>query len=838
MKIVVGDYNAKVGKEEIYHPTIGKHSLHDESNDNGTRLINFAASRDMIVGSTLFAHKDIHKGTWTTPDRLHVNQIDHILVDKRHKSSLKNVRTFRSANVDSDHFLCIAHITPKISFKKSGGPIIKPRRYNLSKLQAPDTKQLYIEKLDENIRCAEAVELTNIELLWSSCVTAIRETANNVLGPREKEMRSPWFDGECNAATNVKNIAYKKMLKKGTRRAVEEYKERRREEKRLHQRKKRQREREELEKTEEHWREKESRDFFRSVNRRRKYRAAVPDTCKDVDGKIVACKEHVLLLWKSHFEGLLDSVYCETDTGEDFSASGRDNSLEPPDDEEITDAIDRLKNNKAPGVDELPAELFKNGGEQLTKRVQDIILSIWEEEALPEDWKKAVICPVFKKGDKLQCQNYRGISLLSCGYKILSNILFQRLLPYAERELGPYQSGFRRGRSTTDQIFSLRTILERGNEHQIKTHHLFVDFKAAYDSINREELYKALEEFNIPEKLIRLVKLTMRNVKCTVQVGGQRTEEFSSRKGLRQGDALACLLFNLALEKAVRDAGLQTKGTIYNRMVQLLAFADDVDIVGRSLESVGEGLLALLEAAKVLGLEINSNKTKYMVTGEAARPGETINIGFFNFEKVDQFTYLGSLVTQDNSPAAEVKRRILMANKCYFGLRKEFTSRLLSRQTKHHLYRTLIRPVLLYGSETWTTSKRIEQDLLVFERKILRRIFGGVHIDGNWRRRTNNEICSIFNEKDVVLTMKLGRLRWAGHVARMNNEAIPKKLLTEPLHGTRRRGRPKLRWSDGVEGDAGNVLGVRNWMTAALNRDDWRKLVEEAGTRRRVVVPT
>lgn len=112
-----------------------------------------------------------------------------------------------------------------------------------------------------------------------------------------------------------------------------------------------------------------------------------------------------------------------------------------------------------------------------------------------------------------------------------------------------------------------------------------------------------------------------------------------------------------------------------------------------------------------------------------------------------------------------------------------------------------------------------------------------MHLDGNWRRRTNSEIYTIFDEKDVVLTLKLGRLRLAGHVARMKAEAIPKMVLTEALHGTRRRGRPKLRWSDGVAGDARDVLGVRNWMAAAQNRDDWRKLLEEAKTRHRVVAP-
>lgn len=184
-----------------------------------------------------------------------------------------------------------------------------------------------------------------------------------------------------------------------------------------------------------------------------------------------------------------------------------------------------------------------------------------------------------------------------------------------------------------------------------------------------------------------------------------------------------------------------------------------------------------------------------------------------------------------------VRRRVVSVNRCYFGLRKQIGGRLLSRETKLHLYKTIIRPVLMYGSETWTTTKACEQDLLVFERKILRRIFGGVLVDGTWRRRKNQEVYDAFGENNIVQVIKLGRLRWAGHIARMNEEEMPRKLLTEHLYRTRRRGRPRLRWSDGVTADARTILGVRNWMAAAQNRDDWRKLLVEAKTRHRVVAP-
>jgi len=105
VKIVIGDMNAQVGREDLYRPVIGPNSLHAVTNDNGQRCIHFAASRGMVVRSTFFPRKDIHKATWRSPDQQTENQIDHVLIDGRFFSDITNVRTYRSANIDSDHYL-------------------------------------------------------------------------------------------------------------------------------------------------------------------------------------------------------------------------------------------------------------------------------------------------------------------------------------------------------------------------------------------------------------------------------------------------------------------------------------------------------------------------------------------------------------------------------------------------------------------------------------------------------------------------------------------------------------------------------------------------------------
>jgi endonuclease/exonuclease/phosphatase family metal-dependent hydrolase len=115
VKIIIGDLNAKIDQEEIYGPIIGKYSLHTLSSDNGIRLKDFACSKNVVVASTLFSHKDIHKMTWRSPDGQTYNQIDHLLIDARHVSNERDVRTFRGANTDSDHYLLISKIRSRIS---------------------------------------------------------------------------------------------------------------------------------------------------------------------------------------------------------------------------------------------------------------------------------------------------------------------------------------------------------------------------------------------------------------------------------------------------------------------------------------------------------------------------------------------------------------------------------------------------------------------------------------------------------------------------------------------------------------------------------------------------
>jgi hypothetical protein len=155
---------------------------------------------------------------------------------------------------------------------------------------------------------------------------------------------------------------------------------------------------------------------------------------------------------------------------------------------EVEIAIGKLKSYKSPGTDQILTELIKAGGEMLRSEIHKLIYFIRNKVAPPQQWKESIIIPIHDKGDKTDCNNYQGISLLSAAYKVLSNILLSKLTPYVNEVTGDHQCGFYCNRSTMDQIFYIWQILEKKWEYNGTVHQLFNDFKIAYDSVKREVL--------------------------------------------------------------------------------------------------------------------------------------------------------------------------------------------------------------------------------------------------------------------------------------------------------------------------------------------------------------
>jgi hypothetical protein len=232
-----------------------------------------------------------------------------------------------------------------------------------------------------------------------------------------------------------------------------------------------------------------------------------------------------------------------------------------------------------------------------------------------------------------------------------------------------------------------------------------------------------MSEMGIPMKLVKLTRAALKRVRSMVKIHSTTSETFETKRGLRQGDSLSCYLFNLALEKVIRNAKLDIRGNIYTRTVQLLAYADDLVIVGRTIQATKESFMVLETSARKMGIAVNEKKTKFMEVGKKITTVAHFTVGNYKFEKLHKFRYLGSLVTDKNDISVEIKNRTGLGKKCYYGLRKHLGSRNISTGTKCLIYKTLIRPIVTYGAECWVLTKKDALQLAVFERKVLRKIF-------------------------------------------------------------------------------------------------------------------
>jgi hypothetical protein len=218
----------------------------------------------------------------------------------------------------------------------------------------------------------------------------------------------------------------------------------------------------------------ETRKFCHAVMRITKDFQPRTDSCNGKNGKVIGMGVEVLGRWAEYFEDLLNVEGNEDIESPVYMAVEPEDII--PNMEEVAEAVNQLKNGRVPGEGQLTAELLKYGGLEYITHLHSLISKIWEREVMPEEWKTGLICRILKKGDKLNCCNYRRITLLNVTYKIFSIILQRRTNNSAEEILGDYHCRFHPGGSTTDQLLVMRQSMEKLYEYGINLHMLFIDF--------------------------------------------------------------------------------------------------------------------------------------------------------------------------------------------------------------------------------------------------------------------------------------------------------------------------------------------------------------------------
>ncbi|XP_052903281.1 craniofacial development protein 2-like [Anopheles moucheti] len=286
VKIDIGDFNAQVGQEEVYKPTIGSFSAHQLTNDNGLRLVNFVFSKHMTIRSTFFQHAPRFRYTWRSPQQTY-SQIDHVLIDGRHFSDIIDVRTYRGANVDSDHFLVMVKLRQKLSVANKLRYQPTPR-LNTNRLRqanvARDCAIAFGEALPEDT----ITEAKSLNDHWCIVEQAISSTAERTIGRVTRNQRKEWFDDECRRALSEKNAERTRMLQCETRQNVENYKRLRRQHTRLFQEKKCSFEESDKQLMQQLCQSGETRQFYRMLNAARSGFTPMIAMCRNVEGDILS----------------------------------------------------------------------------------------------------------------------------------------------------------------------------------------------------------------------------------------------------------------------------------------------------------------------------------------------------------------------------------------------------------------------------------------------------------------------------------------------------------------------------------------------------------------------
>ncbi|GFN74782.1 endonuclease-reverse transcriptase [Plakobranchus ocellatus] len=446
-------------------------------------------------------------------------------------------------------------------------------------------------------------------------------------------------------------------------------------------------------------------------------------TIESKEGKCLTKEKEILERWTEYCSAL----YTHVATGKDpnvlnvppSSSNARHSILRT----EIIEAVSSLKPGKSAGIDNITGEMVQAGGEATIDMLFLICNKIWQTGVWPNPWTQSLVITLAKQENLKLCQNYRTISLISHPSKVMLKVILNRLKPEAEKIIAEEQAGFRPGRSTVEQICNVRILMEKYLQHQQELHHVFIDFKKAFDSVWHEALWSTMRKYNINSNLISVVKNLYNTATSAVFCNNNIGDWFRTTVGVRQGCLLSPTLINIFLEIIMTDALEDHCGivSIGGRPITNLRFADDIaGLAGNECE-----LASLVEqldkASSNFGMDISAEKTKIMANGKEPSKKE-IKVNGQILERVTKFKYLGSIITDEGSKP-EILFRIAQTTAALTKLKPIWNNKNISISSKIRLLRSLVMSIFLYACESWTLNADIERRIRAMEMRCYRRSY-------------------------------------------------------------------------------------------------------------------
>ena len=821
--IIAGDLNAVSGTDRAgIDAVVGPYGS-GVPNNNTTRLLDFCAVAGTSIVGSWYRRRDIRRWTWISNDGVTKKEIDHILT--RNRKDFVSYRVYRGAEcpANTDHRLVIARLRVNIVSINPRNGLETVGRINVDMLRDNTNLQ---SRYAAGVRDALGPPSNlpdDVEKCWTKVRDSVAGQALVIIG-RKRTSRKPWLSDE----TYQLIVEKRKAVERGDKPARNFLK---------HQFRKRA-----LEDKERYYNDVADRAelSLRKHDLKSVYKH-IKDICGGAesspshplvkaDGTPCGSDEEVLDRWKEYYENALNHPTAQPHAGIDFlgARTSEDTSVrsDAPTLEEVLAAVGKLKNGRSAGADGITAELLKTSKGSVCPALHHLFCRVWVTGRVPADWRDGIIISLYKgKGAHTDCSSHRPITLLSVPGKVFAHVLLARIQPLLLQERRPQQSGFTPGRSTSDAVLALRLLSELHREFNRPLYVAYVDLKSAFDSVDREALWKTIRGIGTPDILLNLIKDLHRGTHSRVRVGARLSSSFSTGSGVRQGCVLAPALFCRAVDWVMQESLSCSGITVSGEHFTDADYADDIVAMDVDPMALASTLERMEESCSALGLHVSWLKTKVQNIGSGP-PASDLSVLGHTVSGVERFTYLGSEINSVSGSRSEQQRRIGIASGTMRRLSRIWRQRQLSLSTKLRLYTTLVLPVLLYASETWTMTKLDLAHLQAFHMRSQRCI-----LSVRWQDHvTNAAVHARTGLPHIGDVIQARRHSLFGHVVRLppsvpSNAAL--RLCRDismnrriPGGWRRPRGRPCATWISQFKKDTGVPIAT-SW-SRAEDRQTWR----------------
>ena len=482
--------------------------------------------------------------------------------------------------------------------------------------------------------------------------------------------------------------------------------------------------------------------------------------------------------------------------------------------DELHAVLQALKTRKASGADDVPPELWRalaDDAEAMTILL-DLCQSCWRQRDVPKQWCTARVVAIFKKGDDALPENYRPISLLAVGYKVLASLLLRRIQAGgSEQRIRESQYGFRPKRGTSDAIFLARRLIDAALERNDgKLLLLMLDWQKAFDRIKSKALLQALRRFGLPSHVVDMVGAIYSSRSFVVREHSLDSDVHTQAAGIAQGCPLSPYLFVIVMSVLMADVdrkmydALQVAPTQPFLVTRDILYADDTLLAATDPCTLQKHLDCIADVGRKYGLELHWGKTILL----QVRHDGTIHAADGTELKVqDRAVYLGALLAASGDPKQELSRRLGEAKAAFAKLTQIWSHANLTLKNKLQIYESCILSKLMYGLESLWLRKAERKRLDSFHVSCLRR---ACRIPPSYASRVSNDVVlQRAGARPLSSTLLQRQLQQFGKIYRMNDSSLIRDI-TFSQHGVevrkwyfkRRPGRPRQTWAGCVQHEA------------------------------------